>query len=104
MRSSVPAYLVSEDEISSVIPSSWTLSNPLVNSELTGAAIDPEARIGALFDEKRRSILIVSSPLTRISPFTEIVDSPRARSLEVIVLKSVILRSSGVRNESLATS
>jgi hypothetical protein len=39
-----------------------------------------------------------------ISPFTLIVESPSARSLEVIVLKSVMLRSNGVRNESFAIS
>src|ERR1043165_6243589 len=33
-----------------------------------------------------------------------IVESPSARSLDVIVLNSVMLRSSGVRNESFAIS
>src|SRR5882762_8850309 len=54
--------------------------------------------------EKRRSSSIASCPRTLMAPLIVIVESPRARSLEVIVLKTVRFSSSGVRKESFAIS
>jgi hypothetical protein len=39
-----------------------------------------------------------------MAPLMVIVESPSERSLEVIVLKTVMFSSSGVKNESLAIS
>ena len=104
MRSSAAAYFVSVEVTSSVMPLSSTSSNPLLNKEEIGAATEAEAIIAEFTAEKRRSIATASCPLTFISPLMVMVESPSVRSLEVIVLKRVMFKSNGVRNESLATS
>jgi hypothetical protein len=68
--------------------------------------MEPAAIMAELFAENRRSISMGSSPLTLISPLNDKVESPRARSLDVIVLKTVMFRSkaSGMCHSQFRTS
>jgi hypothetical protein len=104
MRSSVPDMRSSVEVMSSVIWPMSTLSKPLDKSAAIGTATEAAVCAPAFIEEKRRSILIGCCPATSILPRKEMVDSPRARSVEPMVLKMVMFRRIGVRNLSCATS